>query len=118
LIVIFVLLCCTAPWWPDVYQRLKAWRSPPIAIPRENANQVTVEELDELASRVRPGMTMEQVNGVFGFKPNQVYPAGPGVIKANWLFSVSGKDFEGISKIFNCEFESGRLRKSLLYAPI
>jgi hypothetical protein len=73
LLVVFLLLCVSAPWWPDVYHGMKRWMSPPPTL----KSSMALEELTQLCSELRDGMTISEADGVFGHN-SKVFPGGSG----------------------------------------
>ncbi len=114
-----VVLALGAVWWACSRQHMrKSWRVPESPVEVLPRNSVISSELDELVKRVRPGMTIAEVNQVFGFEPSDILSISPGITEAYWIFRVRDRPGVHGGMVYDAEFESGRLRKGLLWTPI
>jgi len=104
----FMLLALSAPWWNEAFRGVKEWILPVPAIPNR-AKYATEDVLCRLVSRVRIGMTTEEITSIFGFSPNggSFAANSPDVIEY-WIFSVREHDRDSVS--FEGTFQAGRLK--------
>jgi hypothetical protein len=115
--VVFLLLCLSAPWWPNTYHSIKRWISAPPPIQRPLGNIVNKAELTAVVRRARPGMTIAEIDQVFGFKSGAIYSAGQGVTRTYWTFQIRDNNY-GSSVSYVGTFKAGRLDKDGLYMPL
>jgi len=115
LLVVFVLLCVSAPWWRDVYHSVTSWIFPVPAFGR--AKNVSEEELGQLVSRVHTGMTREEIRSIFGFSENGgSFSASLPDVLAFWKFSV--REYDGATVLFEGTFRAGKLKSFYLTDPV
>jgi hypothetical protein len=120
LLVVFLLLCVSAPWWPDMYDNIKRWTSAPKPVQRPLRTILSETELTALLEQVRPGMTIEEINQVLGFKSGAIHSGAPDVSQTYWTFQV--RDSRNHTYVYSVDyvgfFKAGRLDQDGLYSPL
>ena len=112
LLVVFVLLAISAPWWASIYRGVKEYMYPETQRPWVFVrNCASEEELDQLVNQVHAGMTRDEISTTFGVGPSGgSFGTGSPYELVHWTFIVDETD---TSILFEGKFQDGRLKSWL-----